>query len=162
MCFTGTTTRAAGFHIPSRGTTRITRLTSSTRHGRPTIPWSSHTRKGASLLQLPLYFAHDSMLIFRLLIDYRWFDAVRRRFSVVHVAAGANLSRLETNYTKIRVWLRVELHHLRVLEPEDRKARIRGRIPRRGRLGIWRDTLHECHRCLEGNLAPPPSILHHF
>jgi len=43
----------------------------------------------------------------------------------------------EKNHSTIRVWLRIELHHLQVLEPKDRKAQIPATIPRGGCLGIW-------------------------
>ena len=164
MCFTETIIQAAGFRTLLRRMARITQLTSSLILGHPTTPSSYHTRKGAFLRLSVLrssHFAHE-ILTCRLLIDYRWFDAVSWGPYHAHAVAVTDFSWIETNHPAIRVWFRAELYHLQVLEPKYRKAHLLTTIPGRGRLGVWQNPLHECHRRLEGHMAPSSRIPHHF
>ena len=91
----------------------------------------NNTQKSAFLRLCVLrssYFAHE-ILTRRLLINYRWFDAVRWRSYRVHAVVAPDFSRLETNRPTIRAWFQTELYHLRVLEPKYRKLTYSQRFP---------------------------------
>ena len=153
--------QAADFHTPSRRMIRITQPTLPSTPISRTTPPSSHTRKGA----FPCPSIHrcfaNWVLAFRLLIDYRWFDAVCLRFCYLCVAAVSN-PRVEKHHPKIRVWLRIELYNLLLFKSPDREASVLAIFPGRSYLGIWKDALYQRYRFLEGDLAPSSRIYSHF
>ena len=87
-----TTTQAESSRIPSRRMLRITRPNPSLVFGHRTTPLSFRIRKGAFIRAVQSFaFTHEISII-RLLIDYRWFDAVRTRFRHPLLVAVAKLS----------------------------------------------------------------------